>query len=47
MDQRHRLVADIGVAFRRTQIDMGVEQVSQTQMLAQRGRQDQPASATA
>ena len=42
VDQRHRLVADMGVTSRRTQIDMGVEQASQTQMLRQRRGQDQP-----
>ncbi len=42
MDQGHGLVADVGVPWRIPQVDVLVEELPQTQVLGQRGGQDQP-----
>ena len=42
MDHRHCFMTNVGVSGRVAEIDMGVEQVAQTEMLGQRRGLDQP-----
>jgi len=42
VDQRHGLVAHVGVPGSVSQIDVVVEQLPQAEVLGQRGRQDEP-----
>ena len=42
VDQRHRLVPDVGSSWGVTQVDVGVEQGAQTEMLRQCCRQSKP-----